>query len=188
MPSPKANQEYDETENSYDSGSDDEQDENPDGEYDGSDIGDGDEFVGEEEDGYEDDIVMEEEYIEGVQDCLYEDEYNELEENSIDENEEMIEMIEHEKQTEIYIDDDKRTTTKFLTKYEHARILGDRTKMIELGAKPLVKIDEKIQPSSKEIAMMELVEGVLPFIIERRLPNGHIERWKVNELILKRYD
>jgi hypothetical protein len=34
----------------------------------------------------------------------------------------------------------------------------------------------------KEIAQLELENGVMPFFIIRTLPTGQKERWKVNEL------
>ena len=43
----------------------------------------------------------------------------------------------------IIIDPNHRTIP-FLTKYEKARVLGQRAKQIETGARPLVKIAENI--------------------------------------------
>jgi len=73
-----------------------------------------------------------------------------------------------------------RITKKFLSKYERVRILGERTKQLSMGAKPMLKNVEKMSPS--DIAKAELAQGVLPFFIDRHLPNGQIERWHVNEL------
>ena len=67
-----------------------------------------------------------------------------------------------------------------MTKYEKNRIIGDRSKQIALGAKPLIKDASHL--SSKEIAELELKHNVLPLIIERPLPNGMKERWRVSEL------
>ena len=54
-------------------------------------------------------------------------------------------------------------TIPFLTKYEKARILGQRAKQIETGAKPLVKLPENVI-DSYIIAELELREKKIPFI------------------------
>lgn len=77
--------------------------------------------------------------------------------------------------------DDLHKTNPFLTKYERARILGQRAKQIETGATPFVKVPENIIDGYL-IAVMELQQGRIPFIIRRPLPNGGSEYWKVNDL------
>lgn len=77
--------------------------------------------------------------------------------------------------------DDLHRTNPFLTKYERARILGQRAKQIETGATPFVKVPENIIDSYL-IAEMELQQGRIPFIIRRPMPNGGSEYWKVNDL------
>lgn len=73
-----------------------------------------------------------------------------------------------------------RITKPFLTKYERVRLIGDRTKQLAEGAKPLIKNAENIEP--EEIAKLELQHNIIPLIIERPLPNGKKERWHVSEL------
>lgn len=77
--------------------------------------------------------------------------------------------------------DDLHMTNPFLTKYERARILGQRAKQIETGATPFVKVPENIIDSYL-IAEMELQQGRIPFIIRRPLPNGGSEYWKISDL------
>lgn len=87
-----------------------------------------------------------------------------------------------DKPTEIkYITGEDRITRPYLTKYEKVRVLGIRTQQIASGAKPMVKDVKGL--SSYKIAKLELKNKVLPLIIQRPLPNGDIEQWKVNELI-----
>ncbi len=91
---------------------------------------------------------------------------------------------------EYYDDDDKifeniklkedRITLPILTKYERVRILADRTRHLSQGAKPMIKNAELL--SSYEIAKQELEHKVIPFIIERCLPNGIREQWSLSEL------
>lgn len=72
-------------------------------------------------------------------------------------------------------------TIPFLTKYEKARILGQRAKQIETGAKPLVKLPENII-DSYVIAELELKEKKIPFIIKRPIPSGGFEYWNLKDL------
>jgi len=79
------------------------------------------------------------------------------------------------------IDDPLHKTVPILTKYERARILGERAKQINSGAKPFVAIDETVI-DGYVIALKELQEKVIPFIIRRPLPNGACEYWKLRDL------
>ena len=72
-------------------------------------------------------------------------------------------------------------TVPFLTKYEKARILGERSKQIDAGATPFVSVDESVV-SGYLIALQELEEKRIPFIIKRPLPNGGCEYWKLSDL------
>lgn len=72
-------------------------------------------------------------------------------------------------------------TIPYLTKYERARILGQRAKQIETGAKPLVKVPENIV-DGYIIAELELKEKKIPFIIKRPIPGGACEYWNLNDL------
>lgn len=72
-------------------------------------------------------------------------------------------------------------TLPFMTCYEKARILGERAKQIESGAQAFVQVDENIIDSYL-IANMELEQKKIPFIIQRPLPNGTSEYWRVSDL------
>jgi len=72
-------------------------------------------------------------------------------------------------------------TIPYLTKYEKARILGQRAKQIETGAKPLVKVPENII-DGYIIAELELKEKKIPFIIKRPIPGGACEYWNLKDL------
>jgi len=91
----------------------------------------------------------------------------------------LIENIEL-KEKMLHIKKEKRITKPFLTKYERVRIIGERTKQLSLGAKPMIKDTKNL--TSHEIALLELENNVMPFIIERPLPNGFKETWHLNEL------
>jgi len=72
-------------------------------------------------------------------------------------------------------------TIPFLTKYEKTRILGQRAKQIENGAKPFINVPETII-DSYIIAELELQQKKIPFIIRRPLPSGAFEYWNVKDL------
>lgn len=77
----------------------------------------------------------------------------------------------------------ERKTTKYMTKYERARVLGTRALQISMGAPVLVNPDEKIT-DPLDIAGLELKEKKIPIVIRRFLPDGSWEDWSVHELIV----
>jgi DNA-directed RNA polymerase I, II, and III subunit RPABC2 len=72
-------------------------------------------------------------------------------------------------------------TIPILTRYEKARVLGERAKQLNSGAKPFVKIDDAVIDGYL-IALKELEEKKMPFIIKRPMPNGGCEYWKLSDL------
>jgi DNA-directed RNA polymerase I, II, and III subunit RPABC2 len=72
-------------------------------------------------------------------------------------------------------------TLPYLTKYERARVLGQRAKQIEVGSKPFVKVPENII-DGYVIAELELREKKIPFIIKRPIPGGAFEYWHLRDL------
>lgn len=78
--------------------------------------------------------------------------------------------------------DDLHRTLPFLTKYERARILGQRASQINAGAPPFVANIPANILDGHLIAEMELELKSIPFIIRRPLPNGGCEYWRVKDL------
>jgi hypothetical protein len=74
----------------------------------------------------------------------------------------------------------ERISSNRLSKYEMVRILGERTKQLTMGAKPLLKNYESL--SYDKIAEEELKLNMIPFKIKRNLPNGKYEIWLLEEL------
>jgi DNA-directed RNA polymerase I, II, and III subunit RPABC2 len=72
-------------------------------------------------------------------------------------------------------------TLPFITRYEKARILGERAKQINSGGKPLVEVDASVIDGYL-IALKEFEEKKIPFILKRPLPNGGCEYWKFSDL------
>jgi DNA-directed RNA polymerase I, II, and III subunit RPABC2 len=82
----------------------------------------------------------------------------------------------------------ERRSRPFLTKYEFNQIIGLRTTHLSKGSPPLVNLDPdfriKTNMEFRAIALRELMEGRMPYIVERRMPDGKYEYWKLNELSL----
>lgn len=74
-------------------------------------------------------------------------------------------------------------TVPFLTKYEKARVLGQRAKQINSGARPFVKVPENVIDGYL-IAELELEQKKIPFIIRRPLPGAGSEYWNLKDLEL----
>lgn len=72
-------------------------------------------------------------------------------------------------------------TLPMMTRYEKARILGERARQINSGAKPMIEVDPTIIDGYL-IALQELEQKRIPFIIQRPLPNGGSEYWRVADL------
>ena len=81
------------------------------------------------------------------------------------------------------IPESERITTKYLTKYEKARVLGARALQISKNAPVMVNLDPGEWDPLK-IAEKELLAKKIPFIIRRYLPNNDYEDWKLEELLL----
>ncbi|PPE00305.1 hypothetical protein GOBAR_DD02669 [Gossypium barbadense] len=95
-----------------------------------------------------------------------------------------VDLVEtEEKEDEDANDKISRKTSKYMTKYERARILGTRALQISMNAPVMVELEGETDPL--EIAMKELQERKIPFTIRRYLPGGSYEDWGVDELIVE---
>jgi DNA-directed RNA polymerase I, II, and III subunit RPABC2 len=74
----------------------------------------------------------------------------------------------------------ERKTTKFMTKFEKARVLGTRALQISMNAPVMVELQGETDPLV--IAQKELKEKKIPIIIRRYLPDKSYEDWHVDEL------
>jgi len=94
---------------------------------------------------------------------------------------EILSMIKVIRDKDDIIIDNLHRTIPYLTKYEKARILGQRAKQINSGATAFVKVPENVI-DGYVIAELELKEKKIPFIIRRPLPNGGSEYWSIKDL------
>ena len=77
--------------------------------------------------------------------------------------------------------DELHRTIPILTKFEKTRILGIRAKQIDEGGQPLIMVPDNMI-DGYTIALDELVQKAIPFIIKRPIPNGGSEYWRVSDL------
>ncbi|KAL1138389.1 hypothetical protein AAG570_008453 [Ranatra chinensis] len=75
-----------------------------------------------------------------------------------------------------------RITTKYMTKYERARVLGTRALQIAMCAPVMVELEGETDPL--QIAMKELKQRKIPIIIRRYLPDNSYEDWGIDELTI----
>ena len=135
----------------------------------------------EDEDDLGDEIEIDDEdrkISDNEEDCLYE---------HVEDTEDLVDDVydddEDENKSTNIVSSNERITKPFMTKYERVRLIGDRTKQLSLGAKPMIKNIEHL--TSKQIAELELKHDVIPLIIERPIPNGKIERWYTKDFVKK---
>lgn len=79
------------------------------------------------------------------------------------------------------INDPRHRTVPFITKYEKAKILGERAKQINAGATPFVEVNQEIIDGYL-IALAEFEQKKIPMIIRRPLPNNQSEYWRLEDL------
>ena len=77
---------------------------------------------------------------------------------------------------------DNYVTSKYMTKYEKARVIGTRALQISMGAPVMVDVEGDTDPL--KIATRELESKKLAMIIRRNMPDGTFEDWNVQDLII----
>ncbi|XP_050439352.1 DNA-directed RNA polymerases I, II, and III subunit RPABC2 [Adelges cooleyi] len=98
-----------------------------------------------------------------------------------EENEDNIDILPIQ-EAQSQVQKSKRITTKYMTKYERARVLGTRALQIAMCAPVMVELEGETDPL--QIAMKELKKRKIPIIIRRYLPDNSYEDWGIDELII----
>ena len=142
-----------------------------------------DEYINSDDDDDEDDEEEEDEdyfkkFDENVKKNVIQDYHPEIIQHNYEEIEALAKVVRNDKGVII---DPLHKTLPFITKYEKARILGDRARQINAGSKPFVKVEPFIIDGYL-IALKEFEEKKIPFIIKRPLPNGGTEYWRLKDL------
>ena len=93
--------------------------------------------------------------------------------------EDVLKVMEHLNDTKI--------SKPIMTIYEFDKIIALRTQQIASGAPLFINnmtTDVKSNMELRQIALKELTEGRLPFMVERKLPNNKKEYYRVRYLDL----
>jgi len=114
-----------------------------------------------------------------IEDYIGEDDEEEDEENIINNN---IEFDEDEDNNEKKILEKK--TFNYLTKYERCFILGLRIQQIMNNSPIFINTDSLDIINPYNIAHEELLQKKIPLKIKRKLPNGNVEIWNLEDLII----
>jgi DNA-directed RNA polymerase subunit K/omega len=82
--------------------------------------------------------------------------------------------------------DSKKISKLIMTKYEFNLIISQRTVQLSQGHPPFVQVDKNIKSNMdlRKIALEELKQGKIPFIIKRPLPNDKYEFVRIRDLDL----
>lgn len=117
-------------------------------------------------------------FHENMKKDIIEDYHPEMKYHNYDEIETLTQII---RDSTGRIIDPNHQTFPFITKYEKTRVLGERAKQINSGAKPLVQVDSDIIDGYL-IALKEFEQKKIPFIIKRPVSGTRIEYWKLSDL------
>lgn len=137
-----------------------------------------DEFADEGEDDDDDDENYLQKFDESTKTNIISQYHPELQVHNYDEVDALSRVVRNERGL---IVDPLHRTLPFITKYEKARILGERAKQLNSGAKAFIELDEGMIDGYL-IALKEFDEKKIPFIIRRPLPGGGCEYWKFRDL------
>ena len=132
----------------------------------------------EDTDDDQDDANYLQKFNENIKKNIITDYHPDLDFHNYEEIENLTTIIRNENGT---IVDPLHKTLPFLTKYEKTRILGERTHQINSGSKPFISVESDIIDGYL-IALAELEQKKIPFIVKRPLPNGGCEYWKLKDL------
>jgi DNA-directed RNA polymerase I, II, and III subunit RPABC2 len=130
----------------------------------------------------EDDTDDDENYLQKFDESLHTqviaDYHPEMKSHNYDEITNMAKVTRNESGAII---DPLHKSVPFITRYEKAKLIGERAAQLSAGATPLVEVDENII-DDYVIASKEFNEKKIPFIIKRPMPNGGCEYWRMEDL------
>jgi DNA-directed RNA polymerase I, II, and III subunit RPABC2 len=130
----------------------------------------------------DDDSDDDEDYLqkfdENVQDNIIANFHPELQSHNYDEIRNMSVVV---RDIDGTIIDPLHRTLPFITRYEKAKILGERAKQINSGAKVFVEVEKHVIDGYL-IALKEFDAKQIPYVIKRPMPNGGCEYWKFEDL------
>ena len=131
-----------------------------------------------DDDDSDDDFDNYEKFQQSTTKTVLQNHYPELLSHNYEEIEHLSKVVRNE---DGRIIDPFHKTLPFLSRYERARIIGERAKQLDNNAQPFVDLEAN-EIDSYTIAMKEFQMKRIPFIIKRPLPNGACEYWKLSDL------
>lgn len=134
-----------------------------------------DENLKEENDDDDDNDTVQTEIIDEKNNFLDDEDFEDFDE---------IEDLDIDQNNEIIVKKNEKKTFNFLTKYEKNYIMGYRINQIINGSPLFINIDTNKKFDIFKIVEQELIQKKLPFKIKRKLPNGNIEIWDLDDLII----
>lgn len=130
----------------------------------------------------DDDDEEDEDYLkkfdESLNKNIIRDHHPELQIHSYEEIEALCTIVRDEHSNII---DPFHKTLPIVTRYEKARVLGERAKQIDAGGAIFVEIEESMIDAYL-IALKEFEAKKIPFIVQRPLPDGGCEYWRLSDL------
>ena len=136
------------------------------------------ESEGEDEDEEEDEDYLKK-FDENLQKTIIQDYHPELHVHNYEEIDALCTIV---KDKNGVIVDPLHRTIPFVSRYETARILGERAKQLNSGAIPFIELKDEELIDGYLIALEEFKQKKIPFIIQRPLPSGGCEYWRVKDL------
>lgn len=80
------------------------------------------------------------------------------------------------------INNKKKITRPYLTKFEKSKLLGIRAQQLSNGADPMVPITSS-ETNIIKIAEKELYHKKIPLLVRRYLPNNEYEDWRLKDFL-----
>jgi DNA-directed RNA polymerase I, II, and III subunit RPABC2 len=138
--------------------------------------------TGEEEDDDDDESLVDDNDLKKFNNSVKNDLISQFHPEMMEHNEKEIKLMSTVvRDTEGRIIDKLHRSIPFVTKYEKARIIGERTRQLNSGAIPFIVVEPDIIDGYL-IAVEEFNKKKIPFIIKRPLPSGKCEYWKLSDL------
>jgi DNA-directed RNA polymerases I, II, and III subunit RPABC2 len=117
-------------------------------------------------------------FDESIQQQIITDHHPEMKSHNYDEILTLATTVRNEDGTII---DPLHRSVPFITRYEKAKMIGERSKQLSAGALPFIEVEPNVIDEYL-IATKEFAEKKIPFIIKRPMPNGGCEYWKMEDL------
>jgi len=80
-----------------------------------------------------------------------------------------------------------KKTSNRMTRFEYTMLVAARALQISAGMPPLIDYKKEGLIEPLDIAERELIERVIPLVVQRTLPDGSKEIWKVKDMLIKNY-